>query len=104
MGPAMLGNVHFPEHADRQQLHPPGTVGVVGSGSLINDISVLVDYSDGELFLGHASRLSRPGQHMPSRAGDLVDGYTATRGRAPFLNRPPGVRQSVSVSAGSEPD
>ena len=33
--------------------------------------AVLVDYTDGELFLGQGTQLSRPPQNVPSRAGDL---------------------------------
>ncbi|HUC15831.1 MAG TPA: hypothetical protein VMS00_15380 [Acidimicrobiales bacterium] len=48
----MLGKVRLPEQTVGSNCVPPGTVGVIGSGTLINYGAVLVDYTDGELFLG----------------------------------------------------
>jgi Aspartyl protease len=52
MGPAMLGKVQLPGQTVGSNMTPPGTVGVIGSGTLINYNSVVVDYTDGELYLG----------------------------------------------------
>jgi hypothetical protein len=56
MGPAMLGKVQLPEQAVGSNFITPGTVGVIGSGTLINCNPVLVDYIDGELFLGQGKQ------------------------------------------------
>ena len=56
MGPAMLGKVRLPEQTVGSNFIPSGTVGVLGSGTLINYNPVLVDYTDGELFLGQAEQ------------------------------------------------
>ena len=56
MGPAMLGKVQLPEQTVGSNFIPPGTVGVLGSGTLINYNPVLVDYTDGELFLGQGTQ------------------------------------------------
>jgi hypothetical protein len=56
MGPAMLGKVQLPEQTVGSNFIPPGTVGVLGSGTLINYNPVLIDYTDGELFLGPGER------------------------------------------------
>ncbi len=56
MGPAMLGKVQLPEQTVGSNFLPPGTVGVLGSGTLINYNPVLVDYTDGELFLGQGKQ------------------------------------------------
>jgi hypothetical protein len=56
MGPAMLGRVVLPEQTVGSNFTPPGTVGGIGSGTLINYNPVLVDYTDGELFLGPAKQ------------------------------------------------
>jgi hypothetical protein len=56
MGPAMLGEVQLPEQTVGSNFTPPGTVGVIGSGTLIDYSPVLVDYTDGELFLGQAKQ------------------------------------------------
>jgi Aspartyl protease len=53
MGPALLGKVQLPPQTIGSNFIPSGTVGVLGSGTLINYNPVLVDYTDGELFLGH---------------------------------------------------
>jgi hypothetical protein len=58
MGPAMLGKVQLPEQTVGSNVIPPGTVGVIGSGTLINYNPVLVDYTDGELFLGQGEQAS----------------------------------------------
>lgn len=59
MGPAMLGKVRLPEQTVGSNLIPSGTVGVIGSGALINYNPVLVDYTDGELFLGQGAEGQR---------------------------------------------
>jgi hypothetical protein len=56
MGPAMLGKVQLPGQSVGSNFIPPGTVGVLGSGTLINYNPVLVDYTDGELFLGEGNQ------------------------------------------------
>jgi hypothetical protein len=56
MGPAMLGKVQLPEQTVGSNFVPPGTVGVLGSGTLINYSPVVVDYTDGELFLGQGKQ------------------------------------------------
>jgi predicted aspartyl protease len=56
MGPAMLGKVHLPEQTVASNFTPAGTVGGIGSGTLINYNPVLVDYTDGELFLGQGKQ------------------------------------------------
>ena len=56
MGPAMLGKVQLPEQTVGSNLTPPGTVGGIGSGTLINYNPVLVDYTDGELLLGQGKQ------------------------------------------------
>jgi hypothetical protein len=56
MGPAMLGKVQLPAQTVGSNFIPPGTVGVLGSGTLINYSPVLVDYTDGELFLGQGNQ------------------------------------------------
>jgi hypothetical protein len=61
MGPAMLGKVQLPEQTVRSNFIPPGTVGVIGSGTLINYNPVLVDYTDGELFLGQGKHAQSNG-------------------------------------------
>jgi hypothetical protein len=58
MGPAMLGAVRLPEQTVGSNFTPPGTVGGIGSGTLINYNPVLVDYTDGELFLGQGNQVS----------------------------------------------
>jgi hypothetical protein len=60
MGPAMLGKVQLPEQTIGSNFIPPGTVGVLGSGTLINYNPVLVDYTDGELFLGQGNHDQSP--------------------------------------------
>ena len=55
MGPAMLGKVPLPAQTVGSNVIPPGTAGVLGSGTLINYNPVLVDYTDGELFLVQGS-------------------------------------------------
>ena len=48
----MLGTVQLPAQTVGSNPLPPGTVGVLGSATLLNYNPVLVDYTDGELFLG----------------------------------------------------
>ena len=56
MGPARLGKAQLPDQTVGSNFIPPGTVGVIGAGTLINYTPVLVDYTDGELFLGQANQ------------------------------------------------
>ncbi len=56
MGPAMLGEVELPKQTVGSNFVPPGTVGGIGSGTLINYNPVVVDYTDGELFLGQGNQ------------------------------------------------
>ncbi|HTW09204.1 MAG TPA: retropepsin-like aspartic protease [Acidimicrobiales bacterium] len=56
MGPAMLGRVQLPPQTVGSNFIPAGTVGVIGSGTLVNYSPVLVDYADGELFLGQGEQ------------------------------------------------
>ena len=56
VGPAMLGNVQLPQQIVGSSFIPPGTVGVLGAGVLVHLSPVLVDYTDGELFLGHGEQ------------------------------------------------
>jgi hypothetical protein len=44
--------VQLPPQTVGSNFVPPGTAGVLGSGALVNYNPVLVDYTDGELFLG----------------------------------------------------
>ena len=68
IGPSMLGNVQLPAQTVGSNFIPPGTVGVLGSGTLINYNPVVVDYTDGELFLG-------PGRGpQPAASGGPVSG------------------------------
>jgi hypothetical protein len=48
---------------------PPGTVGVIGSGTLINHNPVLVDYTDGELFLGQGKQAQSSSSEGPISSG-----------------------------------
>jgi len=56
LGPAMLGNVQLPVQTFISNVFPSGTVGVIGSGALIHYSPVVVDYTDGELFLGQGNQ------------------------------------------------
>jgi len=69
MGPAMLGKVQLPEQTVGSNFIPAGTVGVVGSGTLTNYNPVLVDYTDGELFLGQGKQAQPASQTVPSSSG-----------------------------------
>lgn len=69
MGPAMLGNVQLPPQTVGSNVLPAGTVGVIGSGTLINYSPVLVDYTDGELFLGQGTQAQSASQTVPSSSG-----------------------------------
>ncbi|HXW81214.1 MAG TPA: retropepsin-like aspartic protease [Acidimicrobiales bacterium] len=69
MGPAMLGKVQLRPQTVGSNFIPPGTVGVLGSGTLIDYSPVLVDYVDGELFLGHG-----PQAQAASPAGPISSG------------------------------
>jgi hypothetical protein len=69
MGPAMLGKVPLPEQTVGSNYIPPGTVGVLGSGTLINYNPVLVDYNDGELFLGHGKQAHSAAPTQPISSG-----------------------------------
>ncbi len=65
MGPAMLGKVQLPEQTVGSNFIPPGTVGVIGSGTLINYSPMLVDYTDGELFLGQGKQAQSAASEHP---------------------------------------
>jgi hypothetical protein len=69
MGPSMLGKVQLPEQTVGSNFIPPGTVGVLGSGTLINYNPVLVDYTDGELFLGADNQSQSAGPERPISSG-----------------------------------
>ncbi len=69
MGPAMLGKVQLPEQTVGSNFIPPGTVGVIGSGTLINYNPVLVDYTDGELFLGQGKQVQSAASEGPISSG-----------------------------------
>jgi hypothetical protein len=70
MGPAMLGKVQLPEQTiDSNFIPPGGTVGEIGSGTLINYSPVLVDYTDGELFLGQGNQAQSAEPAHPSSSG-----------------------------------
>ncbi len=69
MGPATLGNVHLPEQTVGSNVIPPGTVGVIGSGTLINYTPVLVDYTAGELFLGQGQPVQSAAPARPISSG-----------------------------------
>jgi Aspartyl protease len=69
MGPAMLGKVQLPEQRVGSNFIPPGTVGVLGSGTLINYNPVLVDYTDGELFLGQSKQAQSAPAERPISSG-----------------------------------
>ncbi|MGD0442105.1 MAG: retropepsin-like aspartic protease [Acidimicrobiales bacterium] len=56
LGPAMLGKVQLPPQTIGSNSLPAGTAGVIGSGTLINYSPVLIDYTDGELFLGQGTQ------------------------------------------------
>jgi hypothetical protein len=60
--PARLGTVQLPAQTVGSNLLPPGTVGVLGSATLLNYNPVLVDYTDGELFLGHGRAQTARGE------------------------------------------
>ena len=60
MRPAMLGKMQLPEQRVGSNFIPSGTVGVIGSGTLVNYNPVLVDYTDGELFLGRGKQSAAP--------------------------------------------
>jgi hypothetical protein len=69
MGPAMLGKVLLPQQTVGSNFTPPGTVGGIGSGTLINYNPVLVDYTDGELFLGQGNQAQSAGPEGPISSG-----------------------------------
>jgi hypothetical protein len=69
MGPAMLGTVQLPEQTVGSNFIPAGTVGVIGSGTLINYNPVLVDYTDGELFLGQGKQAQSATSEPPTSSG-----------------------------------
>jgi hypothetical protein len=68
MGPATLGTVQLPKQTVGSNFTAAGTVGVLGSGTLINYNPVLVDYTDGELFLGQPEQAqsAAPEHHLIS--------------------------------------
>lgn len=64
LGPAMLGNVELPaQRVISNALPANGTVGVLGSGTLIHHSPVVVDYTAGELFLGQNNQATAPLNH-----------------------------------------
>jgi hypothetical protein len=69
MGPAMLGKVQLPEQAVGSNVIPPGTVGVLGSGTLIKYNPVVIDYTDGELFLGQGKQAQSAASERPISSG-----------------------------------
>ncbi len=69
LGPTMLGTVHLPEQTIGSNFVSPGTVGVLGSGTLINYNPVVVDYTDGELFLGPGQPAQSAEQERPISSG-----------------------------------
>jgi hypothetical protein len=69
MGPAMLGKVQLPEQTVGSNVVPPGTVGVFGSETLVNYNPVLIDYTDGELFLGQAEQAPAAASERPIPTG-----------------------------------
>ena len=69
MGPAMLGKVQLPQQTVGSNFIPPGTVGVLGSGTLMNYNPVLVDYTDGELFLGQRTQAPSAAPERPISSG-----------------------------------
>ena len=69
MGPAMLGKVRLPEQTVGSNFIPPGTVGVLGSGTLSHYNPVLVDYTDGELFLGQGKQAQSAAPEQPISSG-----------------------------------
>jgi hypothetical protein len=69
MGPALLGKLQLPAQTVGSNFVPPGTVGVFGSGTLINYNPVLVDYTDGELFLGPGKQAQAAASERPISSG-----------------------------------
>jgi hypothetical protein len=69
MGPALLGKLQLPAQTVGSNFVPPGTVGVFGSGTLINYNPVLVDYTDGELFLGQGKQAQSGPSERPISSG-----------------------------------
>jgi Aspartyl protease len=69
IGPSMLGTVQLPPQTVGSSVIPPGTVGVIGSGTLINYNLVLVDYTDGELFLGPGGQAQAAAPAGPASSG-----------------------------------
>ena len=69
MGTAMLGTVQLAAQTVGSNFAPPGTVGVLGSGTLIIYSPVVVDYTDGELFFGHGTQAHSASQTVPSTMG-----------------------------------
>jgi hypothetical protein len=69
MGSATLGNVQLPGQVIGSNAIPPGTVGVLGSGTLVNYNPVLVDYTDGELFLGQGKPAQSPASEHATSSG-----------------------------------
>ncbi len=69
MGPAMLGKVQLPEQTIASNFDVPGIVGTIGSGTLINYSPVVVDYTDGELFLGQGKQAQSPAPEHATSSG-----------------------------------
>jgi hypothetical protein len=77
MGPAMLGKVQLPAQTVGSNITPPGTVGGIGSGTLINYNPVLVDYTDGELFLGPGETFRSAAPEPPVPSGPVPASATS---------------------------
>jgi hypothetical protein len=71
LGPATLGKVQLSEQPIGSSFIPPGTVGVLGSGTLIRYNPVLVDYTDGELFLGPGATPQSASPEPPVPSGPV---------------------------------
>ena len=69
MGAAMIGKVQLPQQTVGSNFTPPGTVGGIGSGTLMNYNPVLVDYTDGELFLGQPNQAQSAVPERPISRG-----------------------------------
>jgi hypothetical protein len=65
----MLGKVQLPEQTIASNFTAPGIVGGIGSGTLINYNPVLVDYTDGELFLGQGEQAQSPAPEHATSSG-----------------------------------
>lgn len=71
MGPTTLGKVQLPAQTIGSNFTPTGTDGGVGSGTLVNYNPVLLDYTDGELFLGPDEPAASAGPQRPMPGGPV---------------------------------